>query len=94
MLDDEQLKSYTLAEIERLLQGHGKNMKEDYPTIPQSDVSLSNKGHNRLIYDELRYDKNKLRKEHRPLMSTMTLKQKIIYVKIMARVEAYRPGVL
>ncbi|AES74080.1 hypothetical protein MTR_3g114680 [Medicago truncatula] len=52
---------------ERLLQGHGKNMKEDYPTIPRSDVSLNNKGHNRLIYDELRYDINKLGKEHRPL---------------------------
>jgi hypothetical protein len=68
-------------------------MKEDYPTIPQSDVSLNNKGHNRLIYDEQRYDKNKLRKEHRPLMSAIILKQKIIYDKIMARVEANRPGV-
>jgi len=27
VLDDELLKSYTLAEIERLLQGHGKNKK-------------------------------------------------------------------
>jgi hypothetical protein len=53
VLDEDQLKSYALEEIERLLQSHGKDTKEDYPTMPRSDVSLINESHNRLIFDEM-----------------------------------------
>lgn len=60
-LDENQIKSYALAEIEKLLLSHGKDMKEHYPTMPRSDVSMNNDGLNRLIYEELRYDKDLLR---------------------------------
>lgn len=76
VLDDDQIKSYGLAEIEVLLQAHGKVMKEDYPTMLRTDVSLNNEGRNRLIYDELRYDRYALRNEHDRLMSTMTSEEK------------------
>jgi len=39
VLDDDQLKSYTLTEIGKLLQSHGKNTKHDY-TMSHPDVSL------------------------------------------------------
>lgn len=51
-------------------------MKEDYPTMLRTDVSLNNEGRNRLIYDELRYDRNVLRNEHDRLMSTITSAKK------------------
>jgi len=92
VLDDDQIKSYGLAEIEALLQAHDKTMKEDYPTMPWSDLSFNNEGRNRLIYDELRYDRNILKDEHQRLMSTMTSEQKTIYDKIMARVISNQPG--
>ncbi|AES99143.2 PIF1-like helicase [Medicago truncatula] len=81
-----------MTEIEALLQVHGKSMKEHYPTMPRSDLSFNNEGQNRLIYDELRYDRNILKNEHKRLMSTMTLEQKTIYDKIMSRVVSNQPG--
>ncbi|RHN60133.1 hypothetical protein MtrunA17_Chr4g0022121 [Medicago truncatula] len=78
-LDEEQIKSYTLAEIEMLLQFHGKNLMERYPSMPRTDVSINSDGRNRLIYDELRYNKYSLKEEHDRLMSTMTTEQKSIY---------------
>lgn len=72
MLDDSQLRSYALAEIEQLLQSHGKSMKDDYPMMPLPDVSLIHQTSNRLLYDEMRYDCNVLKAEHRRLMETMT----------------------
>jgi hypothetical protein len=92
VLTEDQIKSYTLAEIEKLLQAHGKDMKKDYPSMPRPDVSLNTEGLNMLIYDELKYDKEQLLKEHAELMSTMTAEQRKIYDTIMARVEANKPG--
>lgn len=33
-----------------------EDMKEDYPTMPTSDVSLINESRNRLIFDEMNYN--------------------------------------
>jgi len=92
-LDDDQLRSYALAEVEKLIQGHGKSMKDDYPTMPRSDVSILHMARNRLMYYELRYDKDLLAEEHARLMSTMTAEQKRIYDKIITRVDSNKPGV-
>ena len=93
MLDDSQLQSYALAEVEKLLQSHGKDMKKDYPMMPRTDVSFIHHAQNRLMYDEMKYNKNQLREEHRRLMSTMTTEQKHVYNTIMDRVNANLPGV-
>lgn len=92
MLDDDQLKNYTLAEIERLLHSHGKSLKEDYPTMPGTDVSLIHESQN-MIYDELNYNQQMLEIEHQKLMSTMTAEQKNLYDKIMTRVDDNLPGI-
>ena len=79
MLDDNQLRSYALAEIERLVQKHGKNMKDDYPMMSRPDVSLIHHARNILLYDELSYNRGDLEIEHGRLMSTMTAEQKKVY---------------
>ena len=92
MLDDSQLRSYALAEIELLLQFHGKSMKDDYPMMPLPDVSLIHQTRNRLMYDEMRYNRNVLKAEHKSLMDTMTQEQKHVYDTIMSRVDANLQG--
>jgi len=93
LLDDEQLKNYTLAEIERLLQSHRKSMKGDYPTMPRIDVSLIHESRNRLIYDELNYNEQLPEDKHHRLMSTMTTEQRSVYDTMMARIDANLPGI-
>jgi hypothetical protein len=77
VLSVEQLKSYALAEVGKLLESNGKSF-DNYPDMPRPDAGLIPDRGNRLIYDELNYDKQLLAKEHRNLMSTMTLEQKSI----------------
>jgi ATP-dependent DNA helicase PIF1 len=60
--------------------------------MPRTDVAINSAGLNRLIYDELRYNKDSLKKEHDRLMSMMTTEQKSIYDTIMARVDANKQG--
>ncbi|PNX70453.1 helicase-like protein, partial [Trifolium pratense] len=67
--------SYTLAEIEILLNSNNKSL-EDFPELPKPDMRLVPEIRNRLIYDELNYDRQFLENEHRKLMSTMTTEQR------------------
>jgi ATP-dependent DNA helicase PIF1 len=60
--------------------------------MPRPDEGLVPDRGNRLIYDELNYDRQALAEEHLRLMSTMTSEQKRVYDKIMTRIEEQRPG--
>ncbi|GAU47161.1 hypothetical protein TSUD_287440 [Trifolium subterraneum] len=91
VLTDDQIKSYALAEIEKLLRSNQASL-EDYPTMPRADDSLLVVSGNRLIYDELNYDRQVLFEEHVRLMSTMTLEQRSVFDKIMRRVNQNKPG--
>ncbi|XP_045798031.1 uncharacterized protein LOC123892273 [Trifolium pratense] len=91
VLTCDQLRSYALAEIEIALQSNGKSLK-DFSDMPQQDDGLVPDRGNRLIYDELNYDRNLLADEHRILMSSMTTEQRKIYDKIMTRVQENMPG--
>jgi hypothetical protein len=51
-------------------------MKDDYPMMPQPDVSLIHQSRTRLLYDEMRYDRHVLENEHKRLMETMSQEQK------------------
>ncbi|PNX74041.1 ATP-dependent DNA helicase PIF1, partial [Trifolium pratense] len=92
VLTEDQLKAYTIAEIELLLQSNDTTLKE-YPTMPKPDSSLIPERHNRLIFDELNYDRQRLAEEHVRLMSTMTPEQRRVYETIMERVNERKPGV-
>jgi ATP-dependent DNA helicase PIF1 len=91
VLTPEQLQNYALAEIETVLQCGGRSLK-DYAGMPQAEVGLLRDVGNRMIYDELNYDRLSLSREHDTLMSSMTLEQKNIYDTIMARVNNGNPG--
>ncbi|KAK2422598.1 hypothetical protein QL285_033122 [Trifolium repens] len=91
VLTPDQIKSYALAEIEFLLQSNNRSLK-DYPDMPRPDEGLVPDRGNRLIYDELNYDRQTLAEEHLRLMSTMTSEQRRVYDKIMTRIEEQKPG--
>jgi hypothetical protein len=91
VLTPDQLKSYALAEIDTLLQCSGKSLK-DYSGMPRPEPGLLRDVGNRLIYDELNYDRLSLSREHSELMSTMTTEQRGIYDKIMRRISRKKPG--
>jgi ATP-dependent DNA helicase PIF1 len=91
VLSPTELKIFALSEIEKLLQSNNKSLS-DFPTMPQPDLSLITARQNRLIYDELNYDRHSLVEEHTQLMSTMTSEQRRIYDKVMTRVAENKPG--
>jgi len=85
VLTHDQIKTYALADIEVLLQSSGKSLK-DYPPMPTADPALVPDLQNRLIREELSYDRGLLASEHDRLMGTMTDEQRNVYNRIMARV--------
>ncbi|CAH9121125.1 unnamed protein product [Cuscuta epithymum] len=91
ILSEDELKKLTLAEIDKLLRRNGKSLR-DFPTMPQPDPSLLSESQNRLLFDELNYDRTALAAEHIQLMSTMTSEQRHIYDTIMQGVEADTGG--
>jgi hypothetical protein len=91
VLTSDQLKSYALSDIEALLQCHGKSL-DNYKEMPKTDRGLVSEVQNRLIYDELSYNRRSLDEEHHNLMASMTDEQRGIYDRIMSRVTANKPG--
>ncbi|MCH79314.1 helicase-like protein, partial [Trifolium medium] len=91
VLTAKQKQSYALAEIEDTLRCNGKSL-DDFSDMPRPDPALVRDIGNRLIYDELNYDRQALSKEHAALMSTMTSEQRRVYDKIITRVQNNRPG--
>ena len=91
MLNNEQLKAYALAEIEMLLQSYGKSLSK-YPPMPTADHSLVPGVQNKLIQDEMIYNRLELADEQKRMMSSMTAEQRIVYDRIMTRVGEGKPG--
>ncbi|KAL7104044.1 hypothetical protein ACP275_08G219500 [Erythranthe tilingii] len=80
--DEDHLKNIALAEVENILRSNNKSLA-DYPIMPRPDMSLLSQVQNRLIHDELRYDRQALAAKHGQLMANLTDEQKNIYDKIM-----------
>jgi hypothetical protein len=70
-LTDEQIENLTLIEIEKLLELNRKTLR-DFPEIPYPKQYVTANLGNRLIYDELNYDKEHQRKEFQELFQTLT----------------------
>ncbi|XP_072073101.1 uncharacterized protein [Arachis hypogaea] len=97
VLTDVELKELTLIEIEKLLNFFNKSLK-DYPPMPILDMSQVNSGlnvdgMNRLICDELRYDRRQLAIEHATYMRHLTDEQIVVYQKVMEAVQNGNGGV-
>lgn len=91
-LEPEDLYNHTLFEIEQLLRKSGSTLKS-FPGMPypSDDFVISNG--NRMIQDELCYDRRKLKSEHAQMFDSLNSEQKNIYNKIMHAVEGNNGGI-
>ncbi|XP_020978281.1 ATP-dependent DNA helicase PIF1-like [Arachis ipaensis] len=96
-LTETETRDLTLIEIENLLKGYNKSLR-DTPSMPFSNMDmcyqqLMSNGVNRLICDELRYDRRQLVVEHADLLQKLTDEQKRVYKQILAAVNSGDGGV-
>ncbi|KAL2906152.1 hypothetical protein RDABS01_004862, partial [Bienertia sinuspersici] len=91
-LTDDQIKNQALCEIKKILQRNGGTLRK-YQMIPFPDEMLMTEGQNKLIQDELQYDRSSLHQEQERLHSSLTDEQKDIYFKIMNGVSKGQGGV-
>lgn len=92
-LTDEELQSFGLADIDSLLKSNNKGL-DDFPTMPPIDIHVVAQQPNKLIFDELNYDRVALAQEFLQLISTMTTKQRKIFDKIIERIDQGRDRLL
>ncbi|XP_035843842.1 uncharacterized protein LOC118490361 [Helianthus annuus] len=72
--DDEEIKNFTLCEIEKIL-NHNNSTLRNWSTMPYPDFDSTDYLDNRLILEKLDYDKNKQKKEFDTLFSSLTDEQ-------------------
>ncbi|XP_059311363.1 ATP-dependent DNA helicase PIF1-like [Lycium ferocissimum] len=85
-LTEKQVEAYTLFEIESILRKMGKSLK-DIDGLPLPDSALMNETGNRLINEELDYDKGALKKVHDKSFALLNDCQKSAYEAILTSVE-------
>lgn len=81
-----QKKSYTLIEIEKLMRQAGKSLK-DYPGIELPNANELQELGNRLINEEVTYDRDKLKQEHQEIFRNLNSDQKTAFNAILESVE-------
>ncbi|XP_072066930.1 uncharacterized protein [Arachis hypogaea] len=95
-LTNEELKELTLIEIEVILKGY-KSLRDfvsmPYPDFDSCVCQMISNGVNRLICNEMRYDKHRLAKEHSNFIDQMTNEQRSTYDRIMEALHSYSGGV-
>ncbi|KAM3263420.1 hypothetical protein P3L10_000414 [Capsicum annuum] len=85
-MTDDELRNHCLQRLENFLKGCKKKF-QNFSTMPRpvyNEKQVDNI--NRLIHDELRYNKRSLLVEHQQLVMNLKAKQKSVYDKIMAAV--------
>ncbi|KAL6564365.1 hypothetical protein OROMI_015815 [Orobanche minor] len=90
-LSDEQIKNFTLVEIEKLLYRNGSSLTK-FSSMPYPDMNVVVEGQNKLIQEELRYDQKMMEAEHRKLFSSLTDEQRAIHDKILNAVANDKGG--
>ena len=85
-LTDSQKKAYALIEIEKLMRQAGKTLK-DYPDIELPNAAELEELGNRLINEEVNYDMDKLKDEHKIILNNLNQDQKKAYDAIMESVD-------
>lgn len=90
-LEDDELKNLCLIELEKLLQSNGRSLR-DYSSMPFPIVSDVLDYQNRLIVDELSYDRDDMARTHCTLLESLTPEQKNVYSEIMEAVSTGSGG--
>ncbi|XP_074363228.1 uncharacterized protein LOC141703684 [Apium graveolens] len=81
-LSDADLENYKLAEVEKLLNGVGKSLK-DFPNMPYPEDIYMHSTTNRLIEEETRYDKNQQFEEHSKNFQSLNSEQLEVYNSVL-----------
>ncbi|KAL4600853.1 hypothetical protein ACB092_11G229700 [Castanea dentata] len=90
-LDDFQLQNYALCEIEQILIKSGRSL-HDFETIPYPNTLLLRKSNNRVLQEELDYDRNSLAAEHIKLLASLNIDQRNIYDEVIDSVSENKGG--
>ncbi|XP_074377754.1 uncharacterized protein LOC141719277 [Apium graveolens] len=85
-LSDADLENYTLAEVEKLLNGVGKSLK-DFPNMPYPEDIYMHSTTNRLIEEDTGYDKNQQFEEHSKNFQSLNSEQLQVYNSVFRRSE-------
>ena len=85
-LTESQKKAYTLIEIEKLMQQTGRSLK-NYPDIQLPNADEIQELGNRLINEELNYDRDSLKEELQTILKNINPEQKRAYDAIMESVD-------
>ncbi|XP_073137503.1 uncharacterized protein [Henckelia pumila] len=92
-LSDDEIKNYALVEIEKLLRSYGKSLRE-FQSMPfPGDQYFQTTSRNRLILDELRFDRRSLSEEHDNHLNKLNSEQRHVYDTVMNTVHSNKGGV-
>ncbi|XP_016195611.1 uncharacterized protein LOC107636628 [Arachis ipaensis] len=81
----EELQTFCLIEIEKLLQNNGKSLK-DYAGMPLPNVGLISTFSNSMVVREMQYDVSEMLAQHDDYFAQLTAEQESIYHAIISRV--------
>ncbi|VFQ79105.1 unnamed protein product [Cuscuta campestris] len=76
ILTDDEIQSHILCDLEDLLRSRGKSLR-DYPNMPQANLQRIWTSANRLIFDEMQYDRIALTIEHTRLLRSLNDEQRL-----------------
>jgi hypothetical protein len=91
-LTDEQIQSYCLIELEKILVQNGKYLS-DFPGMPLPNSIAADAMENRLILEEMNYNVIELTKEHERCHPLLNDQQLIVYNHVLKAVETNIGGV-
>ncbi|XP_016192790.1 uncharacterized protein LOC107633703 [Arachis ipaensis] len=88
LFSEEELKDLTVIDVEQILNSNGKTL-HDYPTMPFPSRDTDHlRTRNKMIFDELNYDRVLLEKQPNDCLSKLTAEQKGVYDKIMSSTDS------
>ena len=90
-LDDSQLQNYALCEIEQILIKSGRSLHE-FESIPYPNTLLLRQSNNRVLQEQLDYDRNSLAAEHIKLLTGLNIDQRNIYDEVINSVSENKGG--
>ncbi|KEH15200.1 PIF1 DNA helicase/replication A1-like protein, putative, partial [Medicago truncatula] len=82
---DDDLKNLCLIEIEMMLQENGRSLT-DFKSMPRPNTADMSTFTNKLIVDELNYNKDELEKTHADMLVMLNDEQRCVHGKIMESV--------
>ncbi|XP_071699903.1 uncharacterized protein [Rutidosis leptorrhynchoides] len=91
-MEQKDIDNHTLYEIELLLRNQGSSLNK-FPGMPYPSSEFVIDTTNRVIHDELRYDRVALKSEHENLFSSLTSEQKGVYEVIVSAIHNNVGGV-